>query len=140
MAFLSEGILSFNKQKYSLLHFEYLIFKYQVCFLARTDQNVAWQYCPWLMGARLLERQPEVPSVGQLPRQCMSVSPELSVHTCCLRPELLLEAQFLEHRCCVPIHLPSPSASKPRGTLQSSYRSARAWALSLQICYALCLF
>lgn len=53
MAFLSEGILSFNKQKYNLLHFEYLIFKCHVCFLARTDQNVAWQCCPWLMGPSL---------------------------------------------------------------------------------------
>lgn len=53
MAFLSEGILSFNKQKYNLLHFEYLIFKCQVCFLARTDENVAWQCCPWLMGPSL---------------------------------------------------------------------------------------
>lgn len=37
------------------------MFKCHVCFLARIDQNVAWQHCPWLMGARLLESQPEVP-------------------------------------------------------------------------------
>lgn len=114
VAFLFNGILSFNKQKYSLLHFEYLIFRCQICFLARTDQNSARQHCPCLMGARLMENQPEV---RQLPRWGMSVSPELSVHICCLRPELLLEAQFLKHYCCVPVHLLSPSASQAKGNI-----------------------
>lgn len=67
------------------------------------------------MRARLVESQPEVPSMGQLPKQGMSVSPELGAHSCCLRPDLLLEAQFLEHYCCVPVHLPSPSGSQAKG-------------------------
>lgn len=43
-----------------------------------------------------------------------SVSPELGVHPCCLRPDLLLEAKFLEHYCYVPVYLPSPAASQAK--------------------------
>lgn len=73
------------------------------------------------MGARLMESQPEVPSVRQLPRGGMSVSPELSAPACCFRPELLLEVWFLDHYCYVPVHLLSPSASQAKGniTIQS---------------------
>lgn len=61
-----------------------------------TDQNAALQHCRWLIRDELMETQPEVASVGKLPGQCLSVSPELSAHICCLRPELLLEAPSLE--------------------------------------------